>query len=102
MAKGLISFFSILQYAITPVLQNRHFQKLLATLKLPYLLVMVPKKRYRPFMNDTFARFFIKIKSLLDTHSVICSDSERSMSERSHASKSDTIYCPGCRQGFHV
>ena len=36
LAKELMSFFSTLQYPITPVLQDRDFQKLLAALKLPF------------------------------------------------------------------
>jgi len=32
MTKGLTSFFSTLQYAINPVLQDRHFKGILATL----------------------------------------------------------------------
>jgi hypothetical protein len=33
LAKELMSFFSTLQYSITPVLRDRDFQKLLAALK---------------------------------------------------------------------
>ena len=33
MMKGLISFFSTLQYSITPVRQGRDFQELLETFK---------------------------------------------------------------------
>jgi len=36
MTKGLMSFFSTLQYAITPLLQRRDFQDLLATFKLAF------------------------------------------------------------------
>ena len=42
MVKGLIPFLSTLQYSITPVLQGQDFQKLFATFKLSYLLVLVP------------------------------------------------------------
>jgi len=38
MAKGLMPFLSTLQYSITPVLQGRDFQELLATLRLPIYL----------------------------------------------------------------
>jgi len=36
MAKGLMSFFSTLQYSITPVLQDRDFQEFLVSLKLAF------------------------------------------------------------------
>ena len=42
MTKGLMSFFSTLQYSITPLRQCRDFQELLAIFKLPYLLVIIP------------------------------------------------------------
>jgi hypothetical protein len=54
MTKGLMSFFfntPVLSpirrlyepEAITPLLQGRDFQELLATFKLPYLLVIIPE-----------------------------------------------------------
>jgi hypothetical protein len=36
MAKGLTSFFSKLQYSITPILQDRGFQEILENFKLPF------------------------------------------------------------------
>ena len=36
MAKGLTSIFSKLQYSITPILQDRGFQKILENFKLPF------------------------------------------------------------------
>jgi hypothetical protein len=36
MAKGLTSFFPTLQYSITPLLQDRGLQEILATFNLPF------------------------------------------------------------------
>ncbi len=36
MTKGLMYFFSTLQYSITPLLQGRDFQELSATFKLTF------------------------------------------------------------------
>ena len=36
MAKGLTSIFSKPQYSITPILQDRGFQKILENFKLPF------------------------------------------------------------------